>query len=168
MMTAANETRLGFKIGVSGYTQEGETETRPNGLPISTPHPTGHIDSLTLTVPNERRFYGVVRLLVGGLAARLDFAYEQMDDLQLAVESVLHARRTKGAAVTLEASVDHSTLTIAIGPLDLRSSANGQGSPGRIELDRLLQTLVERTDVEERSGETWLRLEKRIPSRSSR
>ena len=35
------------------------------------------------------KFLGVVRLLVGGLAARLDLPYEQMDDLQLAAESVL-------------------------------------------------------------------------------
>ena len=38
-------------------------------------------------------YHGVARLVVGGLAARLDLSYEDLEDLQLALESVLERRR---------------------------------------------------------------------------
>ena len=42
-------------------------------------------EALVLTLHNERRFYGLIRLLISGLASQFDLPYEQMDDLQLAV-----------------------------------------------------------------------------------
>ena len=47
------------------------------------------MDTITLTIPAERRFLGVVNLVLGGLGSRLDLSFERVDDLQLAVDSVL-------------------------------------------------------------------------------
>ena len=58
-----------------------------------------------LTLPGERRSIGIVRLFVGGLAARLGLGYETMDDLQLALESVL-LKASSAAEITLEATID--------------------------------------------------------------
>jgi hypothetical protein len=129
-------------------------------------HPDTTIDSLTLTVPNGRPYFDVARLLVGGLAARLDLAYEQMDDLQLAVETVLAECSPTGESVTLEAAVGDDDVSITVGPLS--RVVGGTTAPGStvIPFDRLLDTLVERTAIVERDGELWLRLEKRIPRRS--
>jgi hypothetical protein len=90
-----------------------------------------------------------------------------MDDLQLAVETVLLDRPATGDDVTLEATVDDdSRLVISIGPL----APDGRGSPpassGRLDFEQLLGTLVEHASAEERLGETWFRIEKRIPTRS--
>jgi hypothetical protein len=88
-----------------------------------------------------------------------------MDDLQLAVESVLLDRATPHAAITLQAAVGDSTLTIWVGPLDGRPPAGEGRRREELEADRLLPALVERADVEDRLGERWLRIELRIPSR---
>jgi hypothetical protein len=112
---------------------------------------------LSLTIPGERRFLGVARLLVGGLAARLDLPYEQMDDLQLAAESVL-ASEPPGN----ELEVGEGAIELRIGPFDRRSLNEDHGANG-LGLDRLLSALVDRVDVVQHDGSDWLVLEKRVP-----
>jgi hypothetical protein len=123
---------------------------------------------ITLRIPHERPFHGVARLVVGGLAARLDLSYEHLEDLQLALASVLdNGDYIAQADVVVELDVGEETLAMAIGPLNgdaLRAdleSANGNG----ITLGRLLGTVAERVDVEEREDGGWLRLEKRVRTR---
>jgi anti-sigma regulatory factor (Ser/Thr protein kinase) len=115
---------------------------------------------LSLTIPGERRFLGVARLLVGGLAARLDLPYEQMDDLQLAAESAL-ASEPPGNEVTLELEVGEDGIELRIGPFD-RRSLNEDDRKGELGLDRLLSALVDRVDVVQQDGSDWLVLEKRV------
>jgi hypothetical protein len=116
---------------------------------------------LSLTIPGERRFLGVARLLVGGLAARLDLPYEHMDDLQLAAESAL-ASEPRGNEVTLELELGEDAVELRIGPFDARS-LDGPRNEDELGLDRLLSTLVDRVDVLEHNGTQWLVLEKRVP-----
>ena len=123
---------------------------------------------ITLRIPHKRPFHGVARLVVGGLAARLDLSYEHLEDLQLALASVLeNGDYITQADVVVELDVGEETLAMAIGPLNgdaLRADlerANGNG----ITLGRLLGTVAERVDVEEREDGGWLRLEKRVRTR---
>jgi anti-sigma regulatory factor (Ser/Thr protein kinase) len=122
------------------------------------------IDSVTLTVPNRRSYFAVPRLLVGGVAVRLSLPYEQLDDLQLAVETILLHDLAAADEVTLELAVDGRDISIQIGPVDARAL---QGEPTDPEeglgLGRLLSTLLDRVDVFNRGGQQWLRLEKRLP-----
>jgi hypothetical protein len=122
-------------------------------------------DRITLSVPNERPFFGVARLLVGGLGARLELPYEHLDDLQLAVESILLNGEPTGDRVSLEASIEEQLVAIWVGPLRTASAAAQAGQDGAINLDWLLATLVDSVESVERTGEPWLRLEKRIPTR---
>ncbi len=124
-------------------------------------------DFLTLTVPNEPDYYGVLRLVVGGLAARLALGYEQLDNLQLAVESVLLERVPPGETVTLEASVGETAVVFELGPVDSHILGH-DGAVGRdaISLHQLLGALVERAELAERDGEPWLRFEVGIPLRT--
>lgn len=128
------------------------------------PSPT-QIDTLTLTLPNARPYFGVARLLIGGLAARLDLGYEQMDDLQLAVETVLAECGPSGDTVTLEASIGES-LAITLGPL--RSAVGGPGGPetSALSFAHLLEKLVDQSAMVERDDGIWLRLEQPLPSAS--
>jgi hypothetical protein len=87
-----------------------------------------------------------------------------MDDLQLAVETILLNRVATGAPVTLEASVGDEALAIAVGPLD-RATVDGAGLRGGVDVNRLLRALAEHVEVEERAAEPWLRIEKRLPDR---
>ncbi len=46
-------------------------------------------EAIRLTIPRTRPYYGVARLVVGGLAARLDLSFEYLEDLHVALESIV-------------------------------------------------------------------------------
>lgn len=46
-------------------------------------------ETISMTLPADPRYATVARIVVGGLAARLNLSYESLDDLQLAVETLL-------------------------------------------------------------------------------
>jgi hypothetical protein len=123
-------------------------------------------DAITLSIPHAKPFHGVARLVVGGLAARLDLSYEHLEDLQLALESVLERDGyVAGEEVTVRLVVEPDSVVMTIGPLDaaeLRADLERAPSDD-ISLSRLLSTLVEEVELEEVGGEPRLRLEKRVP-----
>jgi hypothetical protein len=122
-------------------------------------------EGLSLTMAGGQRYLGVARLLVGGLAARLDLPYEQMDDLQLAAESVLAADALGDGDVVLELELRESAVEIRIAPFDPRSfGASSNGPEDGLDLERLLAALVDETRVNRRDGLDWLVLEKRVPA----
>jgi hypothetical protein len=123
-------------------------------------------DSITLSIPHEKPFHGVARLVVGGLAARLELSYEHLEDLQLALASVLERDGyVAGQEVTVRLDVGPSSIGMAIGPLDpneLRADLEREPEEG-VPLSRLLDTLVDEMSLEEGEGGHWLRLDKRVP-----
>lgn len=122
---------------------------------------------IKLTIPDDPRYHGVARLVVGGLAARLELSYEHLEDLQLALASVLeNDGYTVGPEVSVELVVDEGALDLRIGPLNgdaLRADLERE-SETEIALGRLLRTVVETVELEERPDGQWLRLEKRLKS----
>jgi hypothetical protein len=121
---------------------------------------------ISLTVPHDERFLGVARIVVGGLAARLDLPYESLDDLQLAVETVLAEPRYRVAEeVTVEITVHERLLSVALGPLDLESIAADIEEEGDgLGLRVLLSAVVDSFSLDG-SGlpPRRLRLEKQVP-----
>ena len=122
-------------------------------------------DAIRLRIPHARPYHGVARLVVGGLAARLDFSYEHLEDLQLALASILENEGYRVADdVTVEVTLADDGVRLAMGPLAgarLRADLESDASDG-IGLGRLLDTVAEHVEVEERDGRDWLRLEKRV------
>jgi anti-sigma regulatory factor (Ser/Thr protein kinase) len=120
---------------------------------------------IRVSIPHRPPFHGVALLVVGGLAARLDLSYEQLEDLQLALESILdNGDYALDQEVAVELDVDNGSLTMLVGPLDgeaLRSDLEDDDGE-RLSLGRLLGTLVQRVSVEERDGGAWLRLVKDV------
>ena len=57
-------------------------------------------ERIELEAPLSGDFQAVVRLIIGGIAERVDFAFEEIDDLQLAVERLL-AEAGQVGSVTL-------------------------------------------------------------------
>ena len=123
-------------------------------------------DAITLSIPHEKPFHGVARLVVGGLAARLDLSYEHLEDLQLALASVLERDGyIAGQEVTVRLLVGSDSIGMAIGPLDaaeLRADLERESEDG-VSLSRLLTTLVDNVSLEEAAGGHWLRLDKQVP-----
>jgi hypothetical protein len=122
-------------------------------------------DAITLRVPAEPRFAAVVRLVVGGLAARLDLPYEQVDDLQLAVEAILARELHAGDMLTLEVDVDSALVALRLGPLEqaVREQLSEEEGPDVLALGRLLASLVEDVRLLDRGDHVWLELGKRVP-----
>ena len=122
-------------------------------------------DAIRLRIPHAKPYHGVARLVVGGLAARLDFSYEHLEDLQLALASILENEGYRVADdVTVELTLEDDGVLLAMGPLAgprLQADLDSDVSEG-IGLGRLLDTVAEHVEVEQRDGRDWLRLEKRV------
>jgi hypothetical protein len=119
---------------------------------------------IKLIIPHEPPYHGIARLVVGGLAARLELSYEHLDDLQLALATVLeNDGYSVGSDVTVELHVRDDGVGIAIGPLqtpEIRADLAKDGE--QVSLGRLLSTVVEKVEVEQREDGGWLLLEKQL------
>ena len=124
-------------------------------------------DAIKVTVPRRTPYYGVVRLVLGGLAARLDVSYEDLEDLQLATETLAtDAAYAAGDDVTVELVIAGGAVELVVGPVDrkqLESALRGEAEerPG-VGLRRLLDAVVEGIELERRGGAEWVRLRKDV------
>jgi len=123
-----------------------------------------HQERIDLEAPLSGDFHAVVRLIIGGIAERVDFAFEEIDDLQLAVERLL-AEAGQVGSVHLSFEVGEDSIRTRVGPLSERAIADalrdGDARPGELTLRRILQTVVDSFGVEEAEDERIVvRLEK--------
>ena len=121
-------------------------------------------ERIDLEAPLETDFQPVIRLIIGGIAERVDFAFEEIDDLQLAVERLL-AEAGQVGSVRLSFEVGDASIRARVGPLSERAVAealrDGDASPGQLTLRRILQTVVDSFGVEDAGdGAIVVRLEK--------
>lgn len=123
-------------------------------------------DTIELVTPVDRAWDPVVRLVLGGIADRIDLPFEELDDLQLAVERL---RAEAGSQESLKLTIDLTErgVRVRLGPLRERAIADAlQGpdaAPGELTLRRVLETVVDSFGVEEAAdGELVVRLEKRV------
>ena len=106
-------------------------------------------DRIVLNIPTEERFRSVATLVVGGIGSRADLPYERMDDLQLAVLSVLEAADRD--EITVEVDADERGVRLALGPV-----RDGSGDDEGLGL--VLSRLVDDVAHERRDGAEWLSL----------
>jgi len=108
-------------------------------------------DLISLTIPAQTHYTGVASLVLGGIGSRLELSYERVDDLQLAVISVLEAG-IGDDEVTVEIAAADERVSVSLGPL-----ASGSGSDGG--LARVLDPLVDSFESVQRDGREWLELQ---------
>jgi len=121
-------------------------------------------ERIELTTPLSRDYRAVVRLIVGGIAETLDFAFDEVDDLQLAVERLL-AEAGQDGSVNISFELGPRSVRTRIGPLRERTIAEAlQGpppAPGELNLRRILEAVVDSYGVEDAAdGAIYVRLEK--------
>jgi len=102
------------------------------------------------------------------VADRLGLGFEELDDLQLAVERLLaEAGAQPSVRLVLELSGDR--VRAHVGPLreeTVASALQGTSAPGELGLRQVLETVVDSFGVDDSAdGELFVRLEKRVPQR---
>jgi hypothetical protein len=121
-------------------------------------------ERIELEAPLDGAFQPVIRMIIGGIAERVDFGFEEIDDLQLAVERLLAEAGTVGS-VRLSFEVGEDSIRARVGPLSehkvARALRDGDAAPGELTLPRILQTVVDSFGVDESAdGRIVVRLEK--------
>ena len=118
-------------------------------------------DIVEITIPRERDFSIVAGLVVGGVAARHDVTLEVLDDLQLALGSLLeHDEDDQGELTVLLRVSDHA-IDVSVGPLGDRTVSELEAERGEsIGLRRLLDATVGDVSLSEHDGGTWAELRK--------
>ena len=103
-------------------------------------------DRIELITPVGRDWEAVIRMVLGGIADRLDLGFDELDDLQLAVERLL-AEGDPEDPVTLSFELHENGVRTRIGPLrDSALAVALQGpppGPGELTLPRILDTVVD-------------------------
>lgn len=126
-------------------------------------------EAIELTLPAGREWHAVARLVLGGVADRLNLPFEDLDDLQLAVERLLVEAASQETVRLRIDVVDHG-IRVGVGPLVERTLADALQStdavPGELTLRRILQTVVDSFGVEEaEEGGIVVRLQKAVRGR---
>lgn len=118
-------------------------------------------DRITLTMPRERDFFRVAHLVVGGLAVRLDLTFENLEDLQVALATILSEAEGE---VTVSVRVESERIEASIGPfrsgefeLDLDHEVE-EGVP----LRRVLETVCDSIEAVDREDGRWVVLTKNV------
>lgn len=120
-------------------------------------------EEIRLVIPAEEDFRPIAHLVTGGLASRLDLTYDDLEDLQLAVESVLALREDEDDLVIVLSAVD-GVLHAALGPFPADTvDADDAGQAG-LGLHRVLETVCDTHKVGMRDDGAWVELTKRIAS----
>jgi hypothetical protein len=117
-------------------------------------------DEIRLVIPAEEEFRPIAHLVTGGLAMRLDVTYDDLDDLQVGIEALLGLRDDAGElAVSLSAA--DGVLHASLGPFapEVLHEAH---SDGPLDLHRVLETVCDTHEIEERDVGAWVEVTKRI------
>jgi hypothetical protein len=120
----------------------------PIGAPERTFDRSGERGVVRLELPATAPYHAVGRLVVGGVASRLSFEVEQIEDLQLAVEALL-SRRTAKERVRIELTESVLGLQARLGPF-------APVPDERERVRRMLRALVEDADVQDSREGEWI------------
>ncbi len=122
------------------------------------------VEQIALTLPGDDAFHGVAHLVLGGVATRHNLTMETLEDLTLALDTVLDRCGDSADEVTVVARIGDESAVLEIGPFDaddlepmLEHSAGGA-----LDARRILDAVVDEVDLVERDGGDWVRVTKSV------
>jgi hypothetical protein len=118
-------------------------------------------DEISLTLPADEAFHRVAHLVLGGLAVRLDLTFENLEDLELALDALLERSRD-GEEVTVRVRVLDGELHTLVGPFKSVRAELEEEREDALTLRRILGTVCDRFEIADRDGGEWVELIKRI------
>jgi anti-sigma regulatory factor (Ser/Thr protein kinase) len=108
-------------------------------------------DEITLTIPREPDFHRVAHLVLGGLAVRMNLTVENLEDLQIALESLLDRveHRDQVGEITVRMALRDGELETRVGPLtvDVLNEIEREQGP-ELSLRRVLESSVDDVHVD--------------------
>jgi hypothetical protein len=120
-------------------------------------------DEVRLTLPAEADFRPVAHLVVGGFGVRLDLTLDDLDDLQVALEALLGCRDDEGEIV-ITVNAGEGTVRASVGPFAAGALDSLDRDDASLGLRRVLETVCDSYEIEERNGSSWVELSKRAPA----
>ncbi len=130
--TTASATRTAAPTKAREVTADGAPDAiadqaRAPGV-SGTGHPRGEVpgaagerreaqDQVTVRLPAEGAYLSVLRTATAGLAARLDFTLDEIEDLRIAVDeacAMLLSQAVPGASLECAFTLSHDVMTIAV------------------------------------------------------
>jgi len=120
-------------------------------------------DEITLTLPRDPEFHRVAHLVLGGLAVRLNLTIENLEDLELALDSILGQTDPNAGDITVRMTPRAGELETLVGPLTSKvlDELEREGDDGALGLRRVLESTVDDVHVDG----AWVRLTKQVKSR---
>jgi len=118
-------------------------------------------DEICLTLPADDAFHGVAHLVLGGLAVRLNLTFENLEDLELALDALLE-RPNDGREVTVRVLVEDGELRTIVGPFTAVRAELDEGAADSLNLSRILGAVCDTVEIEDRAGSQWVVLTKRL------
>jgi hypothetical protein len=121
-------------------------------------------DRIEVEAPLDPSLRSVFRLVAAGVAEQASFGFEELDDLQLAIERLLAEAGSHGR-VRISFEVTGEGIRTRLGPLPEGRLAEAlqepDGDPGALTLNRILSTVVDSFGVDHaEDGQIVVRLEK--------
>ena len=106
-------------------------------------------DEITLTIPRDVDFHRVAHLVLGGLAVRMDLTVENLEDLQIALDSILGRSELEDGDITVRMALRDGALETRVGPLprDLLDEIERE-QDHELSLRRVLESTVDDVHVD--------------------
>ena len=120
-------------------------------------------DEVTLTLPAQEDFRHVAHLVVGGLGARRDMTYEELEDLQVAFDAILGCREDDDDIV-VTMSIDDGVVRASVGPFGAAALVQLDHDQGGLAPRRVIETVCDDLSVTERDGASWVEVTKQVSS----
>jgi anti-sigma regulatory factor (Ser/Thr protein kinase) len=118
-------------------------------------------DEISLTLPADEAFHRVAHLVLGGFALRQDLTYENLEDLELALDALLE--RTQGEEpVNVRVRIVDGELRTTVGPFFALRAELDRGGTDTLNLSRILAAVCDRVEIDDRDGSEWVQLTKRV------
>jgi anti-sigma regulatory factor (Ser/Thr protein kinase) len=107
------------------------------------------VDEISLALPADDAFRRVAHLVLGGLAVRLDLTYESLEDLELALDTLLE-RSPQDDDVTVRVRVEGDELRTTVSPVPAGVLHELDQEAGEaLGIRRILETVSDRIEVDD-------------------
>ena len=120
------------------------------------------VDKIALTLPADDAFQRVAHLVLGGLASRHDLTVETLEELTLALDTVLERYGDAIDQVTVQMGIADGVITMDVGPFgedEFRSEIESESDD--LDVHRILSAVCDGVSVSDRDGGHWVELTKR-------